>query len=192
MRTKNLLLMRHSSEKCNVGCPVLDRCLNGGVPCHSIMEFVGESISGKTQLCLQLAFSTQLPSSHGSLSASSIFIHTEFHSPFRRLHQLSGAFQTSHPNLPDPCDNVFVRVVHSADELLNLIPTIETFLVNSRPQWWPVRSSLSIPSRLSSTPILRSSDFEIIGSDLRSKSLLFLGISATDGRRPTIRSMVVS
>ncbi|WVY99327.1 hypothetical protein V8G54_025397 [Vigna mungo] len=168
MRPDNLLLLNHYSEKCNVGCPVLDRCLNGGVPCHSITDFVGESGSGKTQLCLQIALFAQLPSSHGGLSTSSIFIHTEFHFPFRRLHQLSGAFRTSHPDLPDPYDSVFVRVVHFADELLHLIPTIETLctldLGGGR-----CESSLSIPSWLSSASISRTSD-RISGAGRRCSS----------------------
>ncbi|CAJ1840520.1 unnamed protein product [Sphenostylis stenocarpa] len=172
MKPENLLLLRHRSEKCTVGCPVLDRCLGGGVPCHSITEFVGESGSGKTQLCLQLALSAQLPSSRGGLSASSIFIHTEFPFPFRRLRHLSRAFRASHPDLPDPCDRVFVRAVHTADELLHLIPTIETFLLHSRSRWRPVRIIV-----IDSIAALFRSDFENTGSDLRRRSSLFFGIS---------------
>ncbi|KAK7374809.1 hypothetical protein VNO80_08250 [Phaseolus coccineus] len=172
MRPESLLLLRHHSEKCTVGCPVLNRCLDGGVPCHSITEFVGESGSGKTQLCLQLALSAQLPSSRGGLSASSIFIHTEFPFPFRRLRQLSRAFRMLHPDLPDPCDRVFVRAVHSADELLHLIPTIETFLLYSRSRWRPVRIVV-----IDSIAALFRSDFENTGSDLRRRSSLFFGIS---------------
>ncbi|KAG4922910.1 hypothetical protein AAZX31_18G269700 [Glycine max] len=174
MRAENLLQLQHRTQKCTLGCPVLDRCLAGGVPCASVTEFVGESGCGKTQLCLQLALSAQLPPSHGGLSASSIFIHTEFPFPFRRLRHLSRAFRASHPDLPcsDPCDRVFLRAVHSAHELLNLIPTIETFLLHSKSPWRPVRIIV-----IDSIAALFRSDFENTGSDLRRRSSLFFGIS---------------
>ncbi|TKY64887.1 DNA repair protein XRCC3-like [Spatholobus suberectus] len=174
MRAENLLYLQQRSEKCSVGCPVLDRCLGGGVPCNSVTEFVGESGSGKTQLCLQLALSAQLPPSRGGLCASSIYIHTEFPFPFRRLRQLSRALRASHPDLPcpDPCDRVFVRAVHSADELVAVIPTIETFILHSRARWRPVRVVV-----IDSIAALFRSDFENTGSDLRRRSSLFFRIS---------------
>ncbi|PNX86991.1 DNA repair protein XRCC3, partial [Trifolium pratense] len=73
------------SEKCTVGCPILDRNLNGGIPTKSITEVVGESGSGKTQICLQLVLSAQLPPSHGGLNGSSLYIYTEYPFPIRRL-----------------------------------------------------------------------------------------------------------
>ncbi|XP_027349913.1 DNA repair protein XRCC3 homolog [Abrus precatorius] len=174
MRAENLMQLQQRTEKCSVGCPVLDRCLGGGVPCNSVTELVGESGSGKTQLCLQLVLSAQLPPSGGGLSASSIYIHTEFPFPFRRLRQLSRAFRSSHPNLScsDPCDRVFLRAVHSADELVDLIPTIETFLLHSRSQWRPVRVVV-----IDSIAALFRSDFENTGWDLRRRSSLFFKIS---------------
>ncbi|RDX80062.1 DNA repair protein XRCC3-like protein, partial [Mucuna pruriens] len=174
MRAENVLVLQERSVKCSVGCPVLDRCLGGGVPCNSVTELVGESGCGKTQLCLQLALSAQLPASRGGLSASSIYIHTEFPFPFRRLRQLSRAFSASHPDLscPDPCDRVFLRAVHSAHQLVNVIATIETFLLHSRSRWRPVRLLV-----IDSIAALFRSDFENTGSDLRRRSSLFFRIS---------------
>ncbi|XP_020231987.1 DNA repair protein XRCC3 homolog [Cajanus cajan] len=162
------------SQKCTMGCPALDRFLAGGVPCDSVTEFVGESGCGKTQLCLQLALSAQLPPSRGGLSASAIFIHTEFPFPLRRLRHLSRAFRASNPTLPcpDPCDRVFVRAVHSAEELLHAIPTIEAFLLHSRSRWRPVRIIV-----IDSIAALFRSDFDNTGSDLRRRSSLFFRIS---------------
>ncbi|KAK7340865.1 hypothetical protein VNO77_21581 [Canavalia gladiata] len=174
MRAENLLQVQQRSQKCSVGCPVLDNFLRGGFPCNSVTELVGESGCGKTQLCLQLVLSAQLPPSRGGLSASSIYIHTEFPFPFRRLRQLSRAFRSSHPHLPcsDPCDRVFVRAVHSADELVHVIPTIEMFLLHSRSPWLPVRVIV-----IDSIAALFRSDFENTGSDLRRRSSLFFKIS---------------
>ncbi|CBI17834.3 unnamed protein product, partial [Vitis vinifera] len=89
-----------TTQKCTLGCPILDRCLAGGVPCNSITELVAESGSGKTQLCLQLVLSAQLPTSLGGLAASSLYIHSEFPFPSRRLQQLSQSFRSSYSHLP--------------------------------------------------------------------------------------------
>ncbi|KAH9297665.1 hypothetical protein KI387_029347, partial [Taxus chinensis] len=80
------------NEKCTVGCHILDSALNGGIPCGSITELVGECGSGKTQLALQLLLCAQLPFSRGGLEASSVYIHSEGYFASRRLRQLSQAF----------------------------------------------------------------------------------------------------
>lgn len=49
------------------GCQELDEVLGGGIPVRGITEVAGESSSGKTQLALQLALHTQLPSHLGGL-----------------------------------------------------------------------------------------------------------------------------
>lgn len=41
-------------------------CL-GGVLCRGITEIAGESASGKTQLCIQLCITAQLPTAVGGL-----------------------------------------------------------------------------------------------------------------------------
>ncbi|KAL2329610.1 hypothetical protein Fmac_017191 [Flemingia macrophylla] len=175
MRAESLLQLKSRSQKCTVGCPALDRCLGGGVPCDSVTEFVGESGSGKTQLCLQLALSAQLPPSRGGLSASAIFIHTEFPFPLRRLRRLSRSFRASNPSLPcpDPCDRVFLRAVHSAHDLLRAIPAVEAFLLHSRSPWRPVRLLL-----IDSIAALFRADFDNTAADLRRRSALFFRISA--------------
>ncbi|CAL2229185.1 unnamed protein product [Prunus armeniaca] len=58
MTPQNLMLLPLSTPKLSIGCPILDDCLGGGIPCNSIIEFVGESGFGKTQLCLQLTYQT--------------------------------------------------------------------------------------------------------------------------------------
>uniref|UniRef100_A0A2P2M840 RecA family profile 1 domain-containing protein n=1 Tax=Rhizophora mucronata TaxID=61149 RepID=A0A2P2M840_RHIMU len=176
------LLISHPlpTEKCTLGCPILDRCLGGGIPCNSITEIAAESGSGKTQLCLQLSLCAQLPTSLGGLSASSLYLHTEFPFPSRRLHQLSLYFQSlypqvfinsSNPNYQDPCDDIFVQSINSADELLNMMPKIESFLVNSTTRL-PVRLIV-----IDSIAALFRSEFENTPSDLKKRSSLFFNIT---------------
>ncbi|KAI3444155.1 hypothetical protein Pfo_000820 [Paulownia fortunei] len=124
-------LLRHplptQTPKLTLGCPLLDRLLGGGIPCDTITEIVAESGTGKTQLSLQLLLAAQLPPSRGGLSASSLYLHSEFPFPFRRLHQLS----FHRPHLPhNPLDRIFVQPLHSADHLLDLLPRLD-FLVPS-------------------------------------------------------------
>ncbi|KAJ4958332.1 hypothetical protein NE237_025443 [Protea cynaroides] len=162
------------SQKCPTGCPIIDRVLSGGIPCNSITELVGESGCGKTQLCLQLLLSAQLPISHGGLRASSLFIHSEFPFPLRRLKQLSLSFCSSHPHLlpyQDPCDFIFVRAVQSAEELLVLFDRIDA-LLTCPPSKLPVKLIV-----IDSIAALFRSEFENTPADLKRRYSLFFRIS---------------
>lgn len=177
MNPENLLQNLHlRTQKCTLGCPVLDRCLGGGIPVNSVTEFVAESGSGKTQFCLQLVLSAQLPPSRGGLSSSSLYIHTESPFPTRRLRQLSRAFRSAHPDLfiaTDPRDAVFFQGIYSVNTLVELIKQIEMHmeLVHWRSRL-PVRIIV-----IDSIAALFRSDFDNTGSDLRRRSSLFFEIS---------------
>ncbi|KAJ4709327.1 DNA repair Rad51-like protein [Melia azedarach] len=176
MKPQNLLHRPFTAQKCTIGCPVLDRCLGGGIPCNSITELVAESGLGKTQFCLQLSLSAQLPTSYGGLSASSIYLHTEFPFPIRRLHQLSAAFRSSKSSIlanndHDPCDYIYVQSVQSVDHLLDIMPNIESFIRNSKSRL-PIRLIV-----IDSIAALFRSDFENTPADLKKRSSLFFKIS---------------
>ena len=51
----------------STGCPVLDKALHGGLLVPGITEIAGTSAAGKTQLCLQLCLTVQLPREKGGL-----------------------------------------------------------------------------------------------------------------------------
>jgi DNA repair protein RAD57 len=72
--------------------PPLDAALSGGIHTGYVTEVAGESAAGKTQFCLSLLLSAQLPAPHG-LSRSSIYISTESPLNTTRLHQIL----TTHP-----------------------------------------------------------------------------------------------
>ncbi|KAA8538636.1 hypothetical protein F0562_028170 [Nyssa sinensis] len=174
MKPENLLQQPLSTQKCTVGCPLLDSFLGGGIPCNSVTELVSESGCGKTQLCLQLLLSAQLPVSLGGLAASSLFIHSEFPFPSRRLQQLSHSFRSSHPNLfgsNDPCDRIFVHAVHSADQLLDILHRIDPLLADTQNQL-PIKLIV-----IDSIAALFRSEFDNTPSDLKRRSSLFFKIS---------------
>ncbi|XP_058113758.1 DNA repair protein XRCC3 homolog [Magnolia sinica] len=157
--------------KCTLGCPILDRLLDGGIPTNSITELVSEAGCGKTQLSLQLLLCAQLPLSRGGLSASSLYIHTEFPFPFRRLHQLSLSFR-SPDDSSDPCDRIFVHAAHSADDLLALLDRVDALLSNLHSPLPPVKLIV-----IDSIAALFRSEFENCPSDLKRRSSLFFRIA---------------
>lgn len=101
------------------GCDVLDRVLSGGFPCGELSEVVGEASCGKTQICLQLLLAAQLPRHLGGLEGSAIYISTEGQLPRQRLEQIAmerPSFR-QHFQLVDPLAHLFIKQVHTADEL---------------------------------------------------------------------------
>ncbi|PIA59389.1 hypothetical protein AQUCO_00400340v1 [Aquilegia coerulea] len=181
MKPENLLNL--STQKCTTGCLNLDRFLSGGIPCNSITEIVSESGCGKTQISLQLLLSSQLPISHGGLSSSSLFIHSEYPFPFRRLHQLSLSFLSSNLNVfssssssssssYNPLDHIFVRDVQSAEELIGLLAQIDRFIENP-PSPLPVRLIV-----IDSIAALFRSEFDNTPKDLKRRSSLFFKIAS--------------
>ena len=167
MRPRRLLEI--ASEKCTLGCPVLDDLLNGGVPCGSITELAGESGAGKTQICLQLALCALLPPSRGGLSGASLYIHSEFPFPLSRLRQLSFNFPSA---LSSPLDHIFVRGVHTAEELLAMLDRLEDIL-SVPPSGLPVKLVI-----VDSIAALFRSDFDNSAVDLRRRSSMFFAIAA--------------
>ncbi|KAL2232817.1 DNA repair protein XRCC3 homolog [Sesamum indicum] len=168
MRPEDLL--RHplptQTPKLTFGCSLLDRLLGGGIPCHSITEIVAESGTGKTQLSLQLLLAAQLPASRGGLSASSLYLHSEFPFPFRRLHQLSLFYKTDLPH--DPLERIFVQPLHSADHLLDLLPRLD-FLVPK------LNIKLIV---IDSVAALFRGEFENTPLELKRRSSMFFKISS--------------
>lgn len=53
------------------GCRAVDKILNNGISNVGITEISGESGSGKSQICLQLAVTVQLPEQLGGLGKGS-------------------------------------------------------------------------------------------------------------------------
>lgn len=175
MRPATLQVRPRLTPKLTTGSPALDRHLAGGFPCGSVTEIAGESGSGKTQLCLQIALLTQLPPSLGGLSASSLFLYSEFPFPSRRLNQLAQSLlstrrsQFARPY--NPLDHVFVHPLQTADHLLDELPRIESFIESSRARL-PVRLIV-----IDSIAALFRSEFDNTPVDLKRRSSIFFKIS---------------
>lgn len=101
-------------RKFTVGCHKLDSLLGGGIATRGITELAGESGCGKTQLCLQLSLTVQLPRFKGGLAAGAVYICTEDKFPSSRLQQLMQMSSTVRENEDIKFgDSIFIE--HIAD-----------------------------------------------------------------------------
>lgn len=97
-------LHREQSGKDNrgrltTGCSVIDSHLRGGLLVQGITEIAGISAAGKTQLCLQLCVTVQLPVDAGGLAGGAVYVCTEDAFPNKRLLQLSESFAARHSHI---------------------------------------------------------------------------------------------
>jgi len=104
------------------GVSSVDSLLNGGLAVYDIYEFAGEFGTGKTQLCHQLAVTSQLPPSHGGLGAGAVYIDTEGTFSPERVEAMGKRFEVD-----DPLSNIYVVRPLSVDEL-------EEFVVRGLPR----------------------------------------------------------
>ncbi|KAF9921774.1 DNA repair protein xrcc3 [Linnemannia zychae] len=87
----------------SLGDPVLDAAIGGkGLMTRTITEIAGESAVGKTQLCLQLCLTVQLPENKGGLDGSVVWLSTEGKFPYSRLETMISQFVAKHQiDIPD-------------------------------------------------------------------------------------------
>ncbi|KAK2567314.1 DNA repair protein XRCC3 [Acropora cervicornis] len=141
----SLHLGSSKGQRLSLGCQILDGCLHGGILKQGITEVAGESSSGKTQICLQLCLTVQLPEEKGGLGGAghpvaiipqvegvmicvgwgAVYISTEDVFPSKRLHQLTQYFVKNQTNLLNssinPSDNIFIEHAADVDDLRNII-----------------------------------------------------------------------
>ncbi|KAK2180577.1 hypothetical protein NP493_437g03000 [Ridgeia piscesae] len=105
----------------STGCQQLDKFLRGGLLSRGITEIAGESASGKTQLCIQMCLTVQLPHELGGFSAGAVYICTEDVFPNKRLVQMVDLLKKRcHiPSVSDIkfTDNIFIEHAAELDDL---------------------------------------------------------------------------
>ena len=82
---------RQSMKKCTTGSKNLDHILGGGIETHALTELIGEYGTGKTQICLTLSVTAQLPVEKGGLDGNVVFIDTEGTFMPERIYQIASA-----------------------------------------------------------------------------------------------------
>ncbi|KAF9902743.1 DNA repair protein xrcc3 [Linnemannia zychae] len=101
----------------SLGDPVLDAAVGGkGIMTRAITEIAGESAVGKTQLCLQLCLTVQLPESMGGLDGSVVWLSTEGKFPYNRLEAMIDQFVEKHRgDVPDiDADNIRENIYYES------------------------------------------------------------------------------
>lgn len=102
-------------RRMTLGDVSLDRFLKGGIPSKGLIEISGESATGKTQLCLQLALAAQLPLNLGGLEGAVAYVSTEGGFPMKRLRQLIPHFVRKYECMASKDLTSSIYLIHSAD-----------------------------------------------------------------------------
>ncbi len=82
---------RKNMKRCTTGSKKLDEALGGGIETQALTELIGEYGSGKTQICLMLSVTAQLPFEDGGLDGNVAFIDTEGTFMPERIYQIASA-----------------------------------------------------------------------------------------------------
>lgn len=132
-RNSKALLPEFERKRLSVGCHLLDHFLKGGVLSQALTEISGESASGKTQLCLQLCLTVQMPVEMGGLEAGAIYVCTEDAFPSRRLKQMIDVLHKARPSVVNSVlmDNVYIEHSADVDDLWKCISQKIPFLLRS-------------------------------------------------------------
>jgi DNA repair protein RadA len=82
---------RKNMKRSTTGSEKLNEALGGGVETQALTELIGEYGSGKTQICLMLSVTAQLPFEKGGLNGNVAFIDTEGTFMPERIYQIASA-----------------------------------------------------------------------------------------------------
>jgi DNA repair protein RadA len=114
---------RKAMKKCTTGSRKLDEILGGGIETQALTELIGEFGSGKTQICLMLSVTSQLPHEQGGFGGNVAFIDTEGTFMPERVYQIATA------NGVDPqkvADNILVARAYNSSHQCLLIDRLFT------------------------------------------------------------------
>ncbi|MFQ6094832.1 MAG: DNA repair and recombination protein RadA [Candidatus Bathyarchaeia archaeon] len=82
---------RRNMLRCTTGSEALDGMLSGGIETQAMTELIGDYGVGKTQICLMLAVTAQLPREQGGLEGNVIYIDTEGTFSPERVYQIASS-----------------------------------------------------------------------------------------------------
>jgi DNA repair protein RadA len=114
---------RQTMKKCSTGSKKLDEALGGGIETQALTELIGEFGSGKTQICLMLSVTAQLPTEQGGLEGNIAFIDTEGTFMPERVYQIAAA-RGLDPEVV--ANNIFVARAYNSSHQCLLIDRLFT------------------------------------------------------------------
>jgi len=117
---------RKTMLKCTTASSNLNRILGGGVETQALTELIGAYGTGKTQICLTLSVTAQLPKEKGGLEGNVAFIDTEGTFMPERVYQIASKIDLD-PSVVG--GNIFVARAYNSshqrllvDSLFSLVP----------------------------------------------------------------------
>jgi len=114
---------RKAMKKCTTGSKKLDEILGGGIETQALTELIGEYGSGKTQLCLMLSVTVQLPHDKGGLEGNVAFIDTEGTFMPERVYQIASTMGLDPQTV---ANNIFVARAYNSSHQCLLIDRLFT------------------------------------------------------------------
>eukprot|EP00161_Ancyromonas_sigmoides_P022425 TRINITY_DN6847_c0_g1_i1.p1 TRINITY_DN6847_c0_g1~~TRINITY_DN6847_c0_g1_i1.p1 ORF type:complete len:262 (-),score=60.92 TRINITY_DN6847_c0_g1_i1:127-912(-) len=111
------------------GSREVDRLLGGGIETGSITEMFGEFRTGKTQLCLTLCVTCQLPIDQGGAEGKALYIDTEGTFRPERLLAIAERFGL---NGAEVLDNVAYARAYNSDHQTQLLVQASAMMCESR------------------------------------------------------------
>lgn len=160
-------------QKLSVGCPIIDHWLDGGLLPFCLTELAGTSAAGKTQFCLQLALTVQLPSlEYGGFSGRAVYVSTEGALPIGRLKEMAQSMTRKCPHfkVDNLMDGILLQHCATIQELKVLLShEILTLLQQSTDIKLLIIDSLAALFRVEYQTIedpIRAQDLKSIGKSL--------------------------
>ncbi|MEE9612894.1 MAG: DNA repair and recombination protein RadA [Desulfatiglandales bacterium] len=116
---------RQNLERITTGSEVFDQLLGGGVETQAITEFFGEFGSGKTQICHQLAVTTQLTETDLGLGKGTLYVDTENTFRPERIVHMSEAVGL---NPKEVLEKILVARAYTSDQQVLMVDQAEEML----------------------------------------------------------------
>jgi len=116
---------RKAMLKCTTGSKNLNRILGGGIETQAVTEFIGEYGTGKTQICLMLSVTAQLPPEEGGLGGKVAFIDTEGTFMPERVYVIASKMGL---DPPDVAQNILVARAYNSSHQCLLIDRLFTMV----------------------------------------------------------------
>lgn len=114
---------RKNMRKCTTGSKVLNEALGGGIETQALTEFIGEFGTGKTQLCLMLSVTAQLPFENSGFEGNVAFIDTEGTFMPERMYQIAEMMNLDPQKV---ANNIFVARAYNSSHQCLLIDRLFT------------------------------------------------------------------
>lgn len=109
---KELWERRKGMLRCSTGSQKLNELFGGGIETQAMTELIGEYGVGKTQLCLMLSVTAQLPKSQKGLEGNVIYMDTEGTFSPERVYNIASAMEL---NPDQTLNNVILCRVYNSD-----------------------------------------------------------------------------